>query len=215
MQTKTTTRRAVLAGIATAPALAAPALALTSAGPDPIYAAIEAHPRLMAKMFEAWRRLDEAEGDTEERRPCPLVAWRNYSHIGGSEIERAREEFLELPGVDPKKIEQEYRSAKAREKAKQQNLRDWYKRNGMADLKAEADRAGEAESAALLAVFTTRPTTVAGMAALLDYAAAQSGQYAKDHGTYIFDRTDEAVSKAGEDFYQHLAESLRAIGAAS
>jgi hypothetical protein len=34
-------RRAVLAGIATAPALAAPALALS--GPDPIFAAIERH----------------------------------------------------------------------------------------------------------------------------------------------------------------------------
>jgi hypothetical protein len=40
---KTTTRRAVLAGIATAPALAAPALALSGAGPDPIFAAIERH----------------------------------------------------------------------------------------------------------------------------------------------------------------------------
>jgi hypothetical protein len=46
MKTKTTTRRAVLASIATAPAaaaLAAPALALTSAAPDPIFAAIERH----------------------------------------------------------------------------------------------------------------------------------------------------------------------------
>ena len=37
----TTSRRAVLAGIATAPALAAPALALS--GPDPIFALIEQH----------------------------------------------------------------------------------------------------------------------------------------------------------------------------
>jgi hypothetical protein len=36
-------RRAVLAGIAAAPALAAPALALSGAGPDPIFAAIERH----------------------------------------------------------------------------------------------------------------------------------------------------------------------------
>jgi hypothetical protein len=44
MQTKTTTRRAVLAGLATAPALAGPALALSSAAPpDPIFAAIEHH----------------------------------------------------------------------------------------------------------------------------------------------------------------------------
>jgi hypothetical protein len=36
-------RRAVLAGIAAAPALVAPALALTGAGPDPIFAAIKRH----------------------------------------------------------------------------------------------------------------------------------------------------------------------------
>ena len=41
MQTKTTTRRAVLAGIAAATALAGPALALS--GPDPIFDKIEAH----------------------------------------------------------------------------------------------------------------------------------------------------------------------------
>jgi hypothetical protein len=39
----TQSRRAVLAGLAATPALAAPALALTSAGPDPIYAIIERH----------------------------------------------------------------------------------------------------------------------------------------------------------------------------
>lgn len=38
---RTTSRRAVLAGIATVPALAAPALAMS--GPDPIFAAIELH----------------------------------------------------------------------------------------------------------------------------------------------------------------------------
>ena len=37
-------RRAILAGIATAPALAAPAFALSNGGPpDPIFAAIERH----------------------------------------------------------------------------------------------------------------------------------------------------------------------------
>jgi hypothetical protein len=40
---KSHSRRAVLAGIATAPALTAPALALTVGPPDPIFAAIERH----------------------------------------------------------------------------------------------------------------------------------------------------------------------------
>jgi hypothetical protein len=56
-------RRAVLAGIATAPALAAPALALTSAGPDPIFAAIENHKGLNAAFSRALLLKDTFEGE--------------------------------------------------------------------------------------------------------------------------------------------------------
>jgi hypothetical protein len=49
---ETHSRRAVLAGIAAAPALAAPTLALTSGGPDPIFAAIKRH-RAAAEAFTA------------------------------------------------------------------------------------------------------------------------------------------------------------------
>jgi hypothetical protein len=205
-------RRAVLAGIAAAPALAAPALALSGAEPDPIYGFLEEHPRLRDRMFEACRSLNDVEEATEERWPCPLVAWRKYSHIGFSEIERARDEFLALPGIDPEIIEQEYREVKADERAKQQALVDWYKRNGMAELKAEQARAVEAERTALLALLTTRPTTIAGLIALLEYAAENSGEHGEREGTDMFNRSCKAISKAGEDFYRHLADSLRAIG---
>jgi hypothetical protein len=63
MQTKNTTRRAVLAGIAAAPALAAPALALS--GPDPIFAAIEAH----SSAFEAWSAQVSDQSALEEKLP--------------------------------------------------------------------------------------------------------------------------------------------------
>jgi hypothetical protein len=57
---RSTTRRAVLAGIATAPALAAPAIALGAepAEGDPIYAAIERHRAALAE-FEAARSEEE------------------------------------------------------------------------------------------------------------------------------------------------------------
>ena len=67
---------------------------------DPIFAAIEKH----RKMFKAWNALYDALERAETkarkkygRRPWSLVAWRNYSAIGGSEIEDRREEFLKLP----------------------------------------------------------------------------------------------------------------------
>jgi hypothetical protein len=82
------------------------------AGPavDPIFTAIEKH----RKMLKAWIALSDALERAETkakkkygRRPSSLVAWRNYSAICGSEIEARREEFLKLPGIDPKKIEKE------------------------------------------------------------------------------------------------------------
>ncbi len=75
--------------------------------PDPIFAAIDNH----RKLVKAWNALsdalDRAESKAKKKhgqRPWSLVAWRNYSAIGGSEIEDRREEFLKLPGIDPKKI---------------------------------------------------------------------------------------------------------------
>jgi hypothetical protein len=55
-------RRAVLAGIATAPALAAPALALSGAAPpDPILAALAEHRRLDGMQYDIWERLQQIE----------------------------------------------------------------------------------------------------------------------------------------------------------
>jgi hypothetical protein len=92
---------------------------------DPIFAAIEKH----RKLVKTWNALsnvfDLAETKAEKkygRRPWSLIAWRDYSAIGGSEIEDRRAEFLRLASIDPKKIEKEYLAAKARERAGQRAL---------------------------------------------------------------------------------------------
>jgi hypothetical protein len=56
-------RRAILAGIAASPALAAPALALSVVGPDPIFALIDRHRTALAAHLAA----SEAQGDLEVR----------------------------------------------------------------------------------------------------------------------------------------------------
>src|SRR5687767_15121006 len=87
------TRRSLVAGVAAAiPATAVAAPALAEA--DPIFAAIEAHRVVWASYDDAARELDEAECAIDEFRPTPLIAWRNYSHIGWSEIDTARQRFL-------------------------------------------------------------------------------------------------------------------------
>src|SRR5271163_357825 len=92
----------------------------TRADADPIFAAIEQHQKLFKAYDDLCDALEEAEMKAKKKhgdRPWSLIAWRNYSAIGGSEIDDRREEFLDLPGIDPKKIEKEYRDAKARQRA--------------------------------------------------------------------------------------------------
>jgi hypothetical protein len=159
---KAHSRRAVPAGIATAPALAAPALALRSAEPDPIFAAIEAHDR-------ALKHYHSLESD--------FPGGSNWNAFEGC--------FLDPD--DPQEVR---------------------------DMVVNSWKAHKAEDAALLALLTTQPTTIAGAAALLDYAAAHSDRYG-NQGIGIFDPTNEAISAASENFYRHLADSLRAIGGVS
>jgi len=67
----------------------------------------------------------------------------------------------------------------------------------------------EAEELALLALLTTRPTTILGVIALLDYIDRHGGH--EDMG--IFERTREDIADAATSFHGHVASSLRAISA--
>jgi hypothetical protein len=113
--------------------------ATVSVIPDPIIAALADHRRLRREWNSLCTQLDRAEAKVQktERRPFTLIAWRNHTAIGYSEIEVFRDELLAAPGADRKKIQQEYRKAKADERAARRAERDWYKRHGLADLKSE------------------------------------------------------------------------------
>ena len=81
---KSHSRRAILAGIAAAPVLAAPALALSSAGPDPIFALIERHKACNAAFSsvlrepgqdrDEWRRREDEASDVERDACGEMVA---------------------------------------------------------------------------------------------------------------------------------------------
>jgi hypothetical protein len=139
---------------------------------DPIFAAIDKHQKLCKVSNTLYDVLERAETKAKKKhgkRPWSLVAWRNYSAIGGSEIEDRREEFLKLPGIDPKKIEKEYLAAKARERAGERAERAWDKRAGLAAQRLELDHAMSAERRAAIRMAQTRPLTPTGAAALLAY----------------------------------------------
>src|ERR1700730_14070541 len=111
---------------------------------DHTFTLIADHKALTKKMFRRSTKLGEAEfeaGKTHGLRPCGLIAWRDYSMIGGPEIDRAGEEFLSQPGADRKQIDKEYRDAKAREVAALRAGPEWDERAGVAPLREQHERA--------------------------------------------------------------------------
>jgi hypothetical protein len=81
---------------------------------------------------------EEAARDEFGLRPIALIAWRNYSAIGCSEIERARDEFIR-DGIDEKVVQAEYRSAKRRYREAVRAGDDWDRKVGLTDLRKEYD----------------------------------------------------------------------------
>ena len=139
---------------------------------DPIYAAIEQHRKFVAESDRLYDELQKAENAAKKkhgRRPSSLIAWRSYSEIGASEIDDRREEFLRKPGADRKQVEREYRDAKDRARAAVRAGLEWDKRTGVAPLRQLYERTRRAETAVGRRMAKTKPTTLAGAAALVDY----------------------------------------------
>jgi hypothetical protein len=167
----------VLAGIAAAPALAAPAFALH--GLDPIFDLIERHKATEAEIDAAVDvHCDLEKSLPQDRRKTFFCAW-------SQEI---------IPTDDPRWI------------AAQQ--REW-----------GAFKAGDDAACGLLEI---RPTTLPGIAALLQYAfdfVARGREWPDRLGD---DKADENPSRYAPEAYdwssllhRHVAESLRAMGGVS
>ena len=143
---------------------------------DPIYEAIADLRRKEKQSNKLYGALDLALADARERHgsmpPFPLIAWRRYSAIGGSEIDRARGEFLMIPGVDKKQIEDEYLDAKARELALKHAAKEWDQRAGIARQREENERGRQGLWRARMRLAKTMPLTVAGAATFLAYVRA-------------------------------------------
>ena len=71
--------------------------------------------------------------DKHGQHPWELIGWRNYSHIGGSEIDRVRDEFLRdaTTATERRTIKLEYRHAKARYTAAVRACSEWDREEAM------------------------------------------------------------------------------------
>jgi len=85
-------------------------------------------------LYEKIERAESAARGEFGRRPFKLIAWRNYSAIGGPSIEGARDGFIR-DGIDEKVVRAEYRQAKKREREAVRAGEDWDRKAGLTDLR--------------------------------------------------------------------------------
>jgi hypothetical protein len=152
-------RAAALSPLAT---ILSPPIAAEGSFPLQNVAANAADGKLLAMVkryrenYEKWSLLVEdleaAENVASESlgsRPFALIAWRNYSHIGGPEIDSARGEFLGM-GISPEIVEKEYRDAQKRYSALRKAGDAWDRKAGITkkrkSLKLLVDEASSLEA---------------------------------------------------------------------
>jgi hypothetical protein len=144
---------------------------------------IATHKTLNADWQRLYDQLDEAEWTAAEehgRRPLELIHWRNHT-IGASEIDTRRESLLEAGEVDPATVEEEYLDAKARYEAQVEAGIAWDKRTGLETLRKEVDRGVACERQYAKRLASTKPTTAAGVAALIQYVLDDDLTTDEDH----------------------------------
>jgi hypothetical protein len=164
-------RRILIGAALASAAVASVPVVVQAAEPDPIFAMIYTHKKLRAEWQARYDRLDEAQFDAAKEhghRPMELIHWRDYT-IGASEIETRRGTLLEAGENDPAIVEQEYLDAKARYQAQIAAALAWDERTGLAALRKDVDRRIAAEQRYVKRLAHTKPTTPAGVAALIQY----------------------------------------------
>jgi hypothetical protein len=162
---------------------------------SPVLAAIERQRDALELSDRLDQELEDAKDAVLEqhgRRPNPLIAWRNYSMIGGSEIDRARREFIG-DGEDPKVIEQEYRDAKKRYRGKIKAGKDWDKA-----LTKTCEESREELRAAEKALGTVKLSSVADAAAMIEFVNSSMEQF-----TELTDWEQAALGNASKFLSRH------------
>ncbi len=97
---------------------------------------IRYHKGLREQLLSLWEAEESAVAAAEQThgdQPFSLISWRNYSAIGGSEIERVRDEFIML-GIPPDVVEREYLDAKRRYQKQKSKRRQWAKKAGVHEI---------------------------------------------------------------------------------
>ncbi|OKO67359.1 hypothetical protein AC630_40405, partial [Bradyrhizobium sp. AS23.2] len=109
----------------------------------------------------------EAAFTAHGHRPAALIPWRNYSAIGGSEIEAMRERLL-AAGDDAQIVAKEYKAARKRYRATVRAGKEWDKRAGLEALAKREEDARNELAASQDALRALAPATSEEALSLLD-----------------------------------------------
>lgn len=148
---------------------------------DPSISALDNVRKTKRADDRAYTRLEAAEARAEVdlgRRPWSLIAWRQYSAIGSSELAGARDHFLKV-GLDPAQVEIEFEAAKRRQRRAVRAGRDWDRRAGVTHLRRNRETTLVEYRRALWSAARTTPTTTAGAAAMTAWLSRELGDYAE------------------------------------
>lgn len=215
-------RRAVLAGLASAVPAAAVAAGQTSmeypmnahAGPitgaeleDPIFAALDVYRQRADESFQSFKELEGALSalpDAAPRRPNALIHYGNRHCGSPGELKDERDRMLER-GIDPNQVKAGYRKVLRRYAEMLRAGHDWDRKWDVAELRRRERLASEACRAAEMTLAATTPTTIAGVAALLDQVLAE------DH--YGLDASNEWGIRALENIATVLPREAVRIAA--
>lgn len=159
-------------------------VATTGIGPasiseDPALVALarmRAASRAVDRTYEAYEAAEQAARPALGQRPWSLIAWRNYSAIGGSELETARDNFLRR-GVDPALVESEFQDAKRRQRQAVRDGQQWDWRANAAHLRRAKDADLKRYRGSLWVLARTTPTTPAGAGAMASWLAKELRWY--------------------------------------
>ena len=143
---------------------------LLTAPQSKVIQAVERY-RLAESIFEGiYDELEEAKfaaSGTHGHRPSALIAWRNYSAIGGGEIEMMRDRLLE-EGENAQVVEREYKAAKKQYREIIQAGKDWDRKAGLQKLTQREEEARRELSGSRKALGALTPTSLEEAAALID-----------------------------------------------
>jgi hypothetical protein len=198
-ETTTTTRRTVLAGIASAPAtltVASTLAAGSAVASAAIAAAIDRYTKAYAeseRAYDLWDESESAAGKMIGQRPAPMIRWRSF-YIGEGEIEQTRDTLLER-GLDRDEIEAEYRDAKARYRLQVKKGNAWDREAGIADLTDRWHQSYEETEAAKESLLSLPISSTADAIALLAVVCGNLG-----NGTVLDDWEVELLANVNYYF---------------